>query len=239
MSGHSKWSTIKHAKGLKDLKRGKIFSKLSKDITVAAKLSGTDDPNFSPMLRVAIEKAKSANMPNDKILRAAAKGVGKTDGSEIVYEKTYEAYSSDGVGVLIDTETDNPNRTLTEVKSIVNKSGGKIVPQGSIAWQFDEQGLIEITSSTPDETQLELLDLDGIQDILQNGNFLSIYTNREALKNIVSQVSEKLEGIEIVSAGIVKKIQNDYKAHESEKVTELVEALSECMDVVDTWRADI
>ncbi|MDQ7021718.1 MAG: YebC/PmpR family DNA-binding transcriptional regulator [Candidatus Dojkabacteria bacterium] len=144
MAGHSKWNNIKKTKGANDIKRGKVFSKLSKDIEIATRIGESGDLTFNPTLRVLVDKAKAANMTSDKIQNAINKGLGISSSDEITYENTYELYGPNNIAILVDTETDNTNRTLTEIKTYVHKAGGKMVPEGSISWQFVEMGLIQL-----------------------------------------------------------------------------------------------
>jgi len=176
MSGHSHWSTIKHKKGAADAKRGKIFSKISRLISVAAKEKG-GDPSSNSRLRVAIETAQKANMPKDKIEHAIKRGTGQLEGAQME-EITYEAYGPNGIALIIEGITDNKNRTLSEVKNILNKFGGKLAEAGSVKYMFERQGSewvpkypMEIDSKTKE--QLEKLfetldDNDDVQEIYSN-----------------------------------------------------------------------
>ncbi len=176
MSGHSKWSNIKHQKGIADAKRGKLFSKISRLISVAAKEKGTD-PESNPKLRTAIEKAKEANMPKDNIERAIKKGTGQLEGSQIE-EVAYEAYGPAGVALIIQTITDNKNRTLSEIKSVLNKHGAKMAEAGSVRYMFRRQGEewianYEIEVDPKSKSQLERLfealdENDDVQEIYSN-----------------------------------------------------------------------
>ena len=177
MSGHSKWSTIKHKKAITDAKRGKAFSKLSRLISVAAKEKG-GDPESSPKLRTAIDKAREMNMPKDNIERAIKKGIGQIGGAQIE-EITYEAYGPSGIALIIEMITDNRNRTIAEIKHILNKFGGKLAEAGSVKYMFDRKGEewlpkypMEITDEKT-QTQLEKLfealdDNDDVQEIYSN-----------------------------------------------------------------------
>ncbi|NDJ61879.1 MAG: YebC/PmpR family DNA-binding transcriptional regulator, partial [Chloroflexi bacterium] len=138
MSGHSKWSTIKRKKGAEDAKRGKIFTRLARDIMMAAKEGGGDESS-NPKLKLAIAKAKGENMPKDNIERAILRGTGKLEGVEME-EITYEGYGPDGVAYLIDVLTDNKNRTLSEIKRVLNRGGGSLASAGSVSWQFEKKG---------------------------------------------------------------------------------------------------
>src|SRR5262245_43822294 len=141
MSGHSKWHTIKHKKGALDAKRGKLFTKVIKEITIAARAGGSGDPNQNPRLRKAVNDAKAANMPNDTIDRAIKRGTGELDG--VTYEEmTFEGYGPGGVAIMIQTTTDNRNRTVSEIRHIFSKYGGNLGDSGSVAWMFNRKGQI-------------------------------------------------------------------------------------------------
>jgi YebC/PmpR family DNA-binding regulatory protein len=180
MSGHSKWSKIKRAKGITDAKRSSAFTKLARDITVAAQEAG-GDPDMNFTLRLAIDKAKDANMPKDNIERSIKRGTGELK-SEVMYQNTYEAVAAEGVGLLIDTTSDNTNRTVSEVKNIIDKTGAaKVAAPGSVSWQFSEEGEIEVgvaklkksekfghedayEDANLEDLEGELLELDGVID---------------------------------------------------------------------------
>ena len=166
MSGHSKWSTIKRKKGATDAKRGKIFTKLIKEITVAAKMGG-GDPDANPRLRTAVLSAKSENMPKDNIDRAIKKGTGDVDGA--VYEEIlYEGYGPGGVAVLVDTMTDNKNRTVADVRHFFSKSGGNLGESGCVAWMFDKKGVIVVDKEAVSEEELMDLALEaGAEDVTE------------------------------------------------------------------------
>ncbi len=188
MSGHSKWSTIKRAKGAADGKRAVVFAKLSKKLTVAAREGGTTDPSHNFKLRLAIEKAKAASMPSDNIERAIKKGSGLEDDS-LLEEITYEAYGPAGTALLIETTTDNKNRTVQLVKHILSKHEGSFGSQGSVAWQFTTQGQI-VVNRNGDMAAIEMAAIDaGAFDIESSEDGLIIYSspeNFEALKQAVT-----------------------------------------------------
>ena len=173
MSGHSKWATIKHKKGAADAKRGKIFSKLVKEITVAAKNGGAN-METNPRLRLVVSKAKENNMPSDNIDRAIKKGTGELPG--VVYEETtYEGYGQGGVAILVETLTDNKNRTTGEVRNAFDKKGGSLAGQGAVAWQFSKKGLILVHKDKIDEDRLMDLVLNaGAQDLKSDGEAYEI-----------------------------------------------------------------
>ncbi|BCX13846.1 MAG: putative transcriptional regulatory protein [Candidatus Dojkabacteria bacterium] len=205
MAGHSKWANIKHTKSLMDKKRGKLFSKLSRDISVAVKLSGSEN---SALAKLAIEKAKAANMPKDKIMVAIDRGLGRGKDTEVLYENTYEAYAPGNVACLIDTQTDNPNRTLTEIKTIVNKSGGKFLSSGSVSWMFDEVGRIIVDASKLKDTEaftLSIMEAEGLLDVSIQNDQVEIITEKEKLNSIQELILNNYPETEFKEVEIIKK----------------------------------
>lgn len=191
MAGHSKWANIKHRKGAQDAKRGKVFTKLIREITVAAKTGG-DDLDSNPRLRTAVAKAKAANMPNDNIDRAIKKGTGNIDG--VTYEEVrYEGYGPGGVAIMIDCLTDNKNRTTPEIRTIFNKNGGNMGDTGSVSYMFDRKGVIVIDKDqTNEDDVMELLIDYDIEDIITEDGSIIVKTAPESF----SEVSECLMGKE-------------------------------------------
>lgn len=183
MSGHSKWSTIKHKKGATDAKRGKIFTRLNKEITIAARIGG-GDPDANPRLRTAIASAKSQNMPKDNIDRAIKKGIGALEG--VSYEELqYEGYGPNGMAVLVEVMTDNKNRTASEVRFIFSKNGGNLGENGCVAWMFDKKGLILFNKSDVDEEKIMEIALDaGAEDIDDEADEIEIITAPSDFENI-------------------------------------------------------
>jgi len=183
MSGHSKWSTIKHKKAAKDAKRGKIFTKLIKEITVAARLGG-GDINANPRLRTAVLTARAQSMPNENIERAIKKGTGELEG--VAYEEvTYEAYGPGGVAMLIETMTDNRTRTVAELRSLLNKHGGNMGAAGSVAWMFSKKGLITVERAGIDEDRVMEVALEaGAEDVSESGDTLEILTPPDAFVSV-------------------------------------------------------
>ena len=177
MSGHSKWSSIKHKKGAADAKRGKIFSKLNKEITVAARMGGSGDPAFNPRLRVAIQAAKSENMPKENIERAIKKGTGELEG--VNYEESvYEGYGPGGAAVLVESLTDNKNRAVANIRHIFNKAGGNLGENGCVAWMFSQKGYIAIESEGVDEDSLMETAIDaGAEDVREDDGQYEIITD--------------------------------------------------------------
>ena len=176
MSGHSKWSSIKHKKGAADAKRGKIFSKLIKEITVASRLGG-GDPDGNPRLRTAIYAAKAENMPKDNIERAIKKGTGELAG--VSYEEaSYEGYGPGGVAVLVDCLTDNKNRAVADVKHLFERNGGTLGEPGCVAWMFKQKGLIVFDKDKVDEEKLIELALEaGAEDVKEEGDEFNVITS--------------------------------------------------------------
>ncbi len=174
MSGHSKWSTIKHKKGAADAKRGQLFTKLTREITVAAR-EGSDDPDMNFRLRLAIDNAKSQNMPKDTIERAVAKGAGKGADGNALEELTYEAYGPGGTGFIIQTLTDNRNRAASGIRSKVTRSGGNLASNGAVSWNFEQKGLVtlEVEGADPEEVALEVMDI-GAEDVDIEEDLISI-----------------------------------------------------------------
>ncbi len=231
MSGHSKWSTIKHKKAAQDAKRGKIFTKLIKEITVAARLGG-GDPAANPRLRAAISAAKNANMPKDNIERAIKKGTGELEG--VSYEDvTYEGYGPGGVAVLVETITDNRQRTVAEVRHIFAKRGGSMGEPGSVAWMFSKKGLIVVEKDKVDEETLMEIALEaGADDLEEQESEWEIVTAPEHF----SKVKEALESrnIPILSADITMVPQNTVRVEDEQKASQLMklmEALEDNDDV--------
>jgi YebC/PmpR family DNA-binding regulatory protein len=183
MSGHNKWSTIKHKKAAADAKRGKVFSRLSKEITVAAKAGG-GDPDMNPRLRNAVNAAKAVNMPNDNIDRAIKKGTGELPG--VTYEEiVYEGYGPAGVGLIIEVLTDNRNRAASEVRSTLDKRGGSLAGSGAVSWQFSRKGYITVDKKATDEDTLFLTVTDaGAEDMETSGDIFEITTPYEEFEPV-------------------------------------------------------
>ena len=236
MSGHSKWSTIKHKKGAADAKRGKLFSKLSRAIMVAAKEGGAD-PGSNLALQNAIEKARSYSMPKDNIERAIAKGTGEgTDGAafEIV---VYEGYGPEGVAVLVEALTDNRNRTASDVRHLFTKFGGNLGATGAVAWQFERRGVLLVPADGVDEDELVLAAADaGADDVERDGSTFVVSSAPEEL----TSVREALQaaGLELESVGLSMVPKTTVAiADEStaKQVVRLVEGLEDNDDVQDVY----
>ncbi len=199
MSGHSKWSTIKHKKGAADAKRGKIFTKLIKEVTTAARLGG-GDPDGNPRLRKAIDLAKAANMPSDNLERGIKKGTGELEG--VVYEELmYEGYGPEGVAVVIECMTDNKKRTVADIRHLFTKYNGNLGENGCVAWMFDKIGLIVIDKpGTTEEQLMEIAIEAGAEDIVEEDEFFEVHTsveNFDAVSNAISQAGIEKESSEL------------------------------------------
>ncbi len=239
MSGHSKWSTIKRKKGAADAKRGKIFTKLIKEITVAARMGG-GDPEANPRLRTAIAAAKSENMPKDNITRAIKKGTGELEG--VNYEEsTYEGYGPGGVAILLESLTDNKNRAVADIRHIFNKHGGNLGENGCVAWMFDKKGYINIEKSVTDEDSLMEVALEaGAEDVREDGDNFEVITAPEDF-DAVKQAIEKAS-ISYIEAEVTMLPQNttSLKGKEAEQMIKLMDALDDCEDVQKIYtNADI
>ena len=230
MSGHSKWATIKHKKGALDAKRGALFTKVIKEITVAAR-NGGGNPDANPRLRTALAKAKEANMPSDNIDRAIKKGTGELPG--VIYEEVnYEGYGPGGVAILIEALTDNKNRTTAEIRSILEKKGGNMSGAGSVAWQFAKKGFIVVKKQAVDEEKLMTIALDaGASDFNSDKDSYDIITEPqdfEKVKKAVTdaKVSQESAEITMIPSTTVKLAVSDAKS-----VFALVESLEDHEDV--------
>ena len=206
MSGHSKWHTIKHKKGATDAKRGKIFTKMIKEITVAARTGGSGDVDSNARLRKAVNDAKAVNMPNDTIDRAVKRGTGQLEG--VNYDEiTYEGYGIGGVAVLVETMTDNRNRTVAELRHIFSKNGGNLGEAGSVAWMFDKKGYIVVDKAAKSEDELFEIAIEaGADDMQDEGDVFEIYTTPDAFESVTDAL--KANGIEPQAAEISMIPQN-------------------------------
>ena len=230
MSGHSKWSTIKHKKAAKDAKRGKIFTKLIKEITVAARLGG-GDPKANPRLRTAVLAARAQSMPGDTIDRAIKKGTGELEG--VSYEEvTYEGYGPGGVAIMVEAVTDNRNRTVADVRSIFDKHGGNLGSAGSVAWMFTKRGLITVERAGADEDAVMEAALEaGADDVTEAGDLLEVLTAPERFE----AVKEALDQAKIAQASaevtMMPSSTTAISGKQAEQMVRLLEALEDHDDV--------
>jgi len=230
MSGHSKWSSIKHKKAKTDAARGKVFTKLIRELTVAAR-EGGGDPEANPRLRLAVQSAKDQNMPNDNINRAIKKGTGDLDGARFE-EFTYEGYGPAGVALLIDVLTDNKNRTTAEVRHALTKQGGNLGESGCVAWNFETKGVIRINKERCDEeTLLDAVLQAGADDVSEEEEYFEVYTAPPEL----TTVSEALKSgnIPYDSAAVEKLPKSLVKVDgkDAKKTLKLMEMLEDLDDV--------
>jgi YebC/PmpR family DNA-binding regulatory protein len=234
MSGHSKWSTIKHKKAATDAKRGKVFTRLAKEITVAAR-EGGGDPAGNVRLRLAIDKARAGNMPKDNIDRAIKRGTGELEGGEL-FEMMYEAYGPHGVGVLVEVVTDNRNRTIADVRHAINKYGGTMAEAGAVAWQFTRKGYITITDKVDDPDTLFMTAAEaGADDVEFGDEVTEIYAAMENLHVVRSALEEA--GYAVDEATLIYEPNNpiDLEPDQMVKVMNLVEQLEELDDIDDVY----
>ena len=255
MSGHSKWSTIKHKKELNDAKKGKVFSKLSVEITHAARKGG-GDPEMNPTLRLYIDKAKAAGFPIDKIQKAIEKGVGGGDSGVTYEEITFEGFGHGGVQVLVDILTDNRNRTVAELRRLFEEIGGRLAENGSVSWNFDTKGLIILRSGhmekaekfgaedkyvkeNREEVMMKLMDIKGVEDIkevdLDGIEGIEVYTKFTDLAHVRDEI-EKL-GYVIEEADIIKepKVTKQLSGADFARAQEGLERLDDHNDVQNVW----
>jgi YebC/PmpR family DNA-binding regulatory protein len=234
MSGHSKWSTIKHKKGAADARRGKIFTRLIKEITIAARMGG-GSPEHNPRLRSAIAEAKSNNMPASNIDRAIKKGTGELEG--VSYEEvTYEGYGPGGVAVLLEAITDNKNRTTGEIRKIFSKCNGNMGEQNCVGWMFDSKGLIVIAKGAVSEDKLMEVALEaGAEDIQDDEDTFQVVTDPIGFQGVKDALEQA--GIPMVSAKLDKIPQNTVRVEgkDASQVLRLAEALEEHDDVQNVY----
>ena len=234
MSGHSKWSTIKHAKGIADAKRGQLFTKFIKEISIAAKMGG-GDPNANPRLRTAILKARAASMPKDNIERAIKKGTGET-GAANYEELVYEGYAAGGVAVLVEVLTDNKNRAAANVRNIFNKTNGNLGTTGSVSRMFERKGVIEYDSEKVSEDELMEVALEaGADDIVNEDGVITVTTDPASFDGVLEALQNK--GYESLSAG-VNMVPMAYTSVDKEtaaKVQKLLDRLEEDEDVQNVY----
>jgi YebC/PmpR family DNA-binding regulatory protein len=233
MSGHSKWATIKHKKAALDAKRGKMFTRVIKEITIAARSGG--DPDSNARLRTAITAAKAVSMPADNIKRAIMRGTGELEGGQID-EITFEGYGPGGAAVMVEVATDNRNRTVSEIRHVFSKNGGNLGEVGSVAWMFERKSQILIEEDKADEEQLMLLALDaGADDIKHDGPQWEVLSSPEAHEKVLDAIHKA--GIETASASIAMVPKNLVKLEgkNAAAMLRLSEAIEEHDDVQNVY----
>jgi YebC/PmpR family DNA-binding regulatory protein len=233
MSGHSKWHSIRRSKGVTDQRRGQLFTKLARDITIAAREGGSADPDLNFRLRLAVDKARANNMPNENIQRAADRGVGK-GGEAAIEEIYYEGYAPGGVALMIETATDNRNRTSSDVRSAINKAGGNPGEPGSVGWMFELKGLITIdltgTKLDPDDVQLQAID-GGADDVEVSDLILEVYCDWTSLHSVRQAMLD--QGLPVTGAEKTMRPKTLVQPEEKEALSalRLIEKLEELDDV--------
>ena len=234
MSGHSKWASIKHKKGALDAKRGKIFTKIIREMSIAARIGG-GDPDSNPRLRTAVDKAKSVNMPADNIKRAIQKGTGELEGAS--YEDiTLEGYGPGGAALLIEGTTDNRNRTVSEIRHVLSKNGGNLGGAGSVSYMFKPRGYIAIAQEKVGEERLMELALEaGADDIQSSGDVFEVYSSPNAHEAVLGAIQKA--GIEPEEAAIGKYAENliALEGQKAQQMLKLIEALEDSDDVQNVW----
>jgi YebC/PmpR family DNA-binding regulatory protein len=234
VSGHSKWATIKRKKGAEDAKRGKVFTKIIREITVAAR-EGGGDPDGNPRLRTVIEKAKEANMPHDNVTRAIKKGTGELEGASYE-EHSLEGYGPGGVAVMLHILTDNKNRTVSEIRNVFSKNGGNMGEAGCVAWVFHKKGLIQFTKSQVTEDALMDQALEaGAEDIQDEEDTWDVTTDPASYEKVKTALESK--GLKPLSAEVTMIPQNSVEllGHDAEKMLKLMEALEDHDDVQNVY----
>ena len=234
MSGHSKWASIKHKKGAADAKRGKLFTRIIKELTVAAR-DGGGDPDSNPRLRTVIADAKAANMPQDNIKRAIRRGTGEEPG--VSYEEvTYEAYGPGGVALMIEVLTDNTNRAVGEIRHLLSKHGGNLGTSNSVAWMFDKQGYIVVEKTGVDEETLMSVAIDaGADDFQEEGDTWEVVSAPEVYDQVLEAV--KTTGVVPVSAQLAMLPKNHIKIEgkQAQQLLKLMDLLEDQDDVQHVW----
>ena len=232
MSGHNKWSKIKHKKGAEDAKRSKVFSRIIKEITVAVKEGGSGDPDFNPRLRLAVLNAKGANMPKDNVERAIKKAL--ESGSEALYQPTYEGYAPNGIAVFVECTTDNLNPTVSNVRAIFSKKGGNLATSGSVDFLFERKGIFTLPMGNHNPEELELALIDGGAEDIEidtDTNELTVTVAFEDFGNMQKALEDL--GLEVSSANLerIPTTTTSLDVGEAKQVLALVEALEEDDDV--------
>ena len=234
MSGHSKWATIRRKKAVIDAKRGKMFTKLIKELTIAAR-EGGGDPAANPRLRLAVDNAKAANMPADNIERAIKKATGELEGVTF-HELTYEGYGPGGIAILVEVATDNKNRTVAEVRHIFSKNGGSLGESGSVAWMFERKGVVSLPQQGKSEEDILGIVLDeGAEDLSSQDEYFEIQTPVESFESVRKALLNKNLQIENASLQWIAKNNIAVTGEDAEKVMRLIEGLEDIDDVQNVY----
>jgi YebC/PmpR family DNA-binding regulatory protein len=234
MSGHSKWATIRRKKGALDAKRGKLFTKLIKELTIAAR-EGGGDPAGNPRLRLAVDNAKAANMPADNIERAIKKATGELEGTTIS-ELTYEGYGPGGIALLVEVATDNKNRTVAEVRHLFSRHGGNMGESGSVAWMFEKKGVISLPKQNKSEDEVMEIVLNvGAEDLHTEDEFFEIQTDVESFESVRKALLDNNLSLDNASLQWIAKNTINIAGENAEKMMKLIEALEDCDDVQNVF----
>lgn len=239
MSGHSKWSTIKRKKGATDAARGKLFTKIIKEITIAARLGG-GDINANPRLRLAVQNAKSNNMPADNITRAIKKGTGELEG--VSYEEIiYEGYGPAGVALMVESLTDNRNRTVAELRHLFSRHGGNLAESGAVSWNFEHKGIINVLRENISEDDLMNIILEsGADDLNDEGDYFEIKTSVESFEQVRKTIEAGGYNIDNASLQYVPKTTTRIEGRDAEHVLNLIKVIEDNDDVQNVYtNADI
>lgn len=231
MSGHSKWSTIKRKKGAEDAKRGKIFTRIAREIMMAAREGGADIESNSS-LRLAVDKGKAANMPKDNIQRAINRGAGIGDDAVVLEEIVYECYAPHGVAMVVNCVTDNKNRTLADLKYVLNRNGGNLANSGAVTWQFDRKGYIAVAAEGTDYDEVFLTAADaGADDVQQEDDIYAVYTPREEFAAVATALQEA--GYTLEERELIWQPQNEIELEKDQalQIMSFIEKLEDLDDV--------
>jgi len=236
MSGHSKWSQIKHKKALTDSKKGKSFTKIVKEISVAARIGG-GDPEGNPRLRTAVEKAKEVNMPSENVKRAIMKGTGELPGT--TYEESvYEGYGPGGAAILIDVLSDNKNRTVSEIRFILSKNGGNLGEAGCVSWMFEKKGYLLVEKSKTDEDTLMTIVLDAGADDMKNDpkeDNYEVITSAENLNTVKEAIEKQKIPVSLSEITMLPKSYVPLEGNAAEQIIRLIDALEDNEDVQNVY----
>ena len=233
MSGHSKWSTIKRKKGAADAKRGQVFTKLAREIQIAARAGGDADSNFK--LRLVLEKARGANMPKENVERAIKRGSGD-DRVDQLEEINYEAYAPHGVALIVQTTTDNRNRTVAEVRRVFNRMGGSLGESGSVSWLFEEKGYMAVHTEGADPDEVALVAIDaGADDVAAGDELIEVYTLPTDFKAVQQALEAAGYSIRDADLAMVPKTQMELSTSETLQAMRVIDALEEIEDVTNVY----
>ena len=234
MSGHSKWSTIKHKKAAEDAKRGKLFTRLAREITIAAG-EGGGDPEINFSLRLAVDKAKSANMPKDNIERAIKRGTGELKGEDLE-EVVYEGYGPNGVAFLVQVLTDNKNRTVADVRRVLTRQGGTLAEAGAVAWQFERKGYIAIApDGTDEDTIFEIAVEAGAEDIVFGDDLIEVYAELEYFQAVRQALEDAGIQFETAELAMIPKTTMQLEEKQTLQVMAVIDALEDLDDTQQVY----